>query len=159
MAKGKSGEARLANAELAMGKILEPLINHSESEKVFIEDRSLKDPYQSEEESKLQKLELDNRKLQIENDRLSLENRKVNFDVVRLWVEMFLRVCMAAGLFYLVWLYIWHVLDIVKEQKTPDKLSDTVMSVLLGTTSLNVIGLLATVATYLFPSSKLQQHG
>jgi hypothetical protein len=114
-------------------------------------DRALTPP--TEEESRLRKLQLENEKLQLENEKLTFENQKVRNDVWRVRIEIGLRVLMALALFWVVIHYIYAVLDLTAKQTGGEKLSDPVLGVLLGTTSVNVIGLLLAVARYLFPPS------
>jgi hypothetical protein len=116
-------------------------------------DRALTTPLPSEEESRLRKLQLENERLQLENEKLRFENMKVRNDAQRGWVEIWLRVSMAVALFLVVVGYIIWVLVFLGGQTGDVRLSDTVLGVLLGTTSVNVIGLLLTVARYLFPTT------
>ena len=116
-------------------------------------DRALTANPPSEKHSKLRKLELENERLQLENEKLRFENLKVSNDAHRLKIEVILRVIMAAALFLVVVGYIIWVLVLLGLQTGDARLSDTVLGVLLGTTSVNVIGLLLTVARYLFPPS------
>ena len=116
-----------------------------------LRDRALASTPPTEKESKLRKLQLENEKLQLENEKLRFENQKVRNEARRGWVEIWLRLAMAVALFLVVAGYIAWVLILVADQRGEVKLSDTVLGVLLGTTSVNVIGLLLTVARYLFP--------
>ncbi len=116
-------------------------------------DRALTTTPPTEKFSKLRKLELENERLQLENEKLRFENLKVSNDVWRVRIEIGLRVLMALALFGVVIHYIYTVLDLTAKQVGTEKLSDPVLGVLLGTTSINVIGLLLAVARYLFPPS------
>lgn len=71
------------------------------------------------------------------------------------WVNIALRCLMACALYFLTVGWLGAVLYVVYLQiKLRGHLSDGVLIALLTTTTLNVIGLLATVAIYLFPKSK-----
>lgn len=136
--------------ELAGGALAAPTAAPRRRSEV-LPDRALTAAPPTEEESKLRKLELENEKLQLENEKLRFENQKVSNDARRGWIEIWLRLGMAVALFLVVAGYIAWVLKLVGEQTGAARLSDTVLGVLLGTTSVNVIGLLLTVARYLFP--------
>lgn len=116
-----------------------------------LRDRALTAAPPTEKFSKLRKLELENERLQLENEKLRFENQKVRNEASRGRIEIWLRVGMAVALFVVVIWYIFAVLDLVAKQTGETRLSDPVLGVLLGTTSVNVIGLLLTVARYLFP--------
>jgi hypothetical protein len=141
---GVSGDPK---AELVSGEPPTPTPSHK------LRDRALSASPPSEKHSKLRKLELENERLQLENEKLRFENMKVRNDAQRGWVEIWLRVGMAVALFLVVVGYIIWVLVFLGGQTGETRLSDTVLGVLLGTTSVNVIGLLLTVARYLFPTT------
>lgn len=149
------GQASPKRAKLA-GTSLEqttPVVVPTHVTPTLDTDRALTTPLPTEEESRLRKLQLDNDKLQLENEKLRFENQKVRNDVWRVRIEIGLRVLMALALFWVVIHYIYAVLDLTARQTGAEKLSDTVLGVLLGTTSVNVIGLLLAVARYLFPAT------
>lgn len=146
MGKKPSEKAKLAGTDLPSAAPPDP-------NPPRLSDVALAVTLPTEEESKLRKLQLENDRLQLENEKLRFENQRVRNDVWRVRVELGLRVLMTAALFYAVIRYIYEVLDLVSRQTGAEKLSDAVMGVLLGTTSVNVIGLLLTVARYLFPAA------
>jgi hypothetical protein len=147
MAKGKPREQKLVSEQLPPSAPVNPLPAPTNgSGHPVRNDSALTPPLPSEEESRL-------RKLQLENDKLHQENEKLRNEVLRVRIEIGLRVGMAVALFLVVVGYIIWVLVFLGGQTGETRLSDTVLGVLLGTTSVNVIGLLLTVARYLFPTT------
>jgi hypothetical protein len=110
------------------------------------------------------RIELENKKLDYQNQRLALENRRLELEnreldlknSQRQW-DNWIRVAMVGVLSGLVAWWLSSVLIILdRRTRDPDKLTDGVLIALLGTTTLNVVGLMYTIARYLFPQHKDQ---
>jgi len=102
-------------------------------------------PLPTEEESKLQKL-------QLENEKLRFENQRIRNEVSRGRIDLWLRLGMAVGLFTFVCWYLTAVVGLAGRPTGETRLTDAALVALFGTTTVNVIGLLLTVARYLFPA-------
>ena len=89
--------------------------------------------------------------LKLENDKLAFEVERVRNDVWRGRIDLGLRAAMAIGLFWFVCWYITAVVDLAGRPTGGTRLTDAALIALFGSTAVNVIGLLLTVARYLFP--------
>lgn len=103
-------------------------------------------PLPTEEESKLQKL-------QLENEKLRFENQRIRNEVSRGRIDLWLRLGMAVGLFTFVCWYLSAVVALAGRPADETRLTDPTLIALFGSTAVNVIGLLLTVARYLFPAT------
>ena len=102
-------------------------------------------------QSGLRKLHLENDRLQLENDKLRFENQRLRTDVSRGRIDLWLRLGMAVGLFGFVCWYLTAALTLAGRPNGETRLTDPALIALFGSTAVNVIGLLLTVARYLFP--------
>lgn len=95
------------------------------------------------------RLRLENAKLEAEVAALRLRNDVLTQEVSRLWWDKYTRLLACAAIFAIVvgWLAVVAVLLL----NTGISRSDAVFVAALGTTSVNVLGLLYIVARYLFP--------
>lgn len=103
-------------------------------------------------QSELRKLHLENERLELENGKLRFENQRVRTDVSRGRIDLWLRAAMAVGLFAFVGWYITAVVELAGRPNGETRLTDAALIALFGSTAVNVIGLLLTVARYLFPA-------
>jgi len=106
-------------------------------------------------QSELRKLHLENERLELENEKLRFENQRIRNDVWRGRIDLGLRATMAVGLFTFVCWYLTAVVGLAGRPTGETRLTDAALVALFGSTTVNVIGLLLTVARYLFPASSL----
>lgn len=142
----------------------------SVDERSGIETKGLKNRRKTPHERDLERNEL--ARLVVETEKMRLVNAKLVEDTrtiahrnaileqeaSRLWWDKYLRIAATLVIFQVVIFWLWSVLQVLREQgissdtgPSPNRLGDSVLIALLGTTTVNVLGLLFIVARYLFP--------
>ena len=92
-------------------------------------------------------------KSQLERRRLQLRNELMEQEVSRLWWDKYTRLASCVAIFGIVIGWLWAVRQLLVLPAT-DRPTDAVLIAALGTTTVNVLGLLYIVARYLFPQQK-----
>lgn len=89
----------------------------------------------------------------LERRRLQLQNELMEQEVSRLWWDKYTRLTACAAIFGIVIGWLCAVRQLLVLPAT-DRPTDAVLIAALGTTTVNVLGLLYIVARYLFPQQK-----
>jgi hypothetical protein len=97
----------------------------------------------------------------LKNDILAKEDRRLFLENWRIGIDIVLRVIACIAIPLLFWWWLGRVLSIVEKQQSIfwsfSRLSDPSMVALLGTTSINVIGLLTIIVRYYFREEKSKE--
>ena len=86
----------------------------------------------------------------LERRRLQLQNELLEQEVSRLWWDKYTRLASCVAIFTVVIGWLWAVRQLLVLPAT-ERPTDSVLIAALGTTTINVLGLLYIVARYLFP--------